>query len=76
MTGGISTELATLSQDDVNLQSQIADTTANINNMQNTLFQQLSQADTLISTLDAQQSTLNASIQGLNYVLYGKAPGT
>jgi hypothetical protein len=39
--------------------------------MQQTLFQQLAQADTLISTLDTQQSLLTASIQSLDYTLYG-----
>jgi hypothetical protein len=39
--------------------------------MQNNLFTQLSQADTLISTLNSQQQALTASVQSLDYVLYG-----
>lgn len=69
--GAVATEQSTLQQDDARLQTQIETTVDNINDMQNTLFQQLSQADTLISTLNSQQSLLTASIQSMDYVLYG-----
>jgi flagellar hook-associated protein 2 len=70
-TGAIANEQTTLQQDDAGLQTQITATTASINAMQETLFQQLAQADTLISTLDTQQTLLTASIQSLDYTLYG-----
>jgi hypothetical protein len=70
-TGAIANEQITLQQDDAGLQTQIVSTEASINAMQQTLFQQLAQADTLISTLDTQQSLLTASIQSLDYTLYG-----
>jgi flagellar capping protein FliD len=71
VTGAIAAEQTSLQQNDASLQTQITTTEASINAMQKTLFQQLSQADTLISTLDSQQSMLTASIQSLNYVNYG-----
>jgi flagellar hook-associated protein 2 len=70
-TGAVANEQITLQQDDAGLQTQITNTEASINAMQETLFQQLAQADTLISTLDTQQSLLTASIQSLDYTLYG-----
>jgi len=70
-TGAIANEQTALQSDDAGLQTQITNTEASINAMQKTLFQQLSQADTLISTLDTQQNLLTASIQSLNYVNYG-----
>ena len=70
-TGAIATEQISLQHNDANLQTQITNTEASINSMQKTLFQQLAQADTLISTLDTQQTLLTASIQSLNYTLYG-----
>jgi flagellar hook-associated protein 2 len=75
-TGAIATEQTTLQQDDAGLQTQIANSEASINSMQKTLFQQLSQADTLISSLDSQQTILTASIQSLDYTLYGTDTGT
>jgi flagellar capping protein FliD len=69
--GSIANEENSLTSEDANLQVQITDTTASINAMQNNLFTQLSQADTLISTLNSQQQALTASVQSLDYVLYG-----
>ena len=69
--GSIANEQVTLQENDAGLQTQITNTTASINAMQETLFQQLAHADTLISTLDSQQSLLTASIQSLDYTLYG-----
>ncbi len=70
-TGAIANEQTSLQKNDAALQTQIASMEANINSMQKTLFQQLSQADTAISALDTQQSILTASIQSLDYTLYG-----
>ncbi|HYK60873.1 MAG TPA: hypothetical protein VEV85_15690 [Bryobacteraceae bacterium] len=42
--------------------------------MQTNLAAQLQKADAFIADLQNQQSALNSSIQGLNFVLYGKNP--
>jgi hypothetical protein len=42
--------------------------------MQANLQAQLAKADALEATLESQQSTINASLIGLNYVLYGQDP--
>ncbi len=74
--GSIANEENTLTQSDAKLQAQISQTTASINRMQTTLLQQLSQADSLITTLTSQQNELTASVQSLNYVMYGKPTGS
>ncbi len=75
-TGAIAAEQSTLRQDDATMQTKITETETSINSMQKTLFQQLSQADTLISGLESQQTILTASIQSLDYTLYGTNNGT
>lgn len=72
VTGSIEVEEQALERDDSNLQDQISAKNASINAMQNTLYTQLAEADTLISSLNNQQTQLTASIQSLDYVLYGK----
>ena len=74
--GSIANEENTLTQSDAKLQLQISQTTTNINNMQNALLLQLSQSDSLITTLTSQQNELTASVQSLNYVMYGKPTGS
>jgi flagellar hook-associated protein 2 len=59
---------------DQHFQSQISVLTDRINTMQANLQSQLAQADALEATLQSQQSTVNASLIGLNYVLYGQNP--
>ncbi len=71
-SGAIATEQTSLQNANIGLQTQITNMEANINAMQKTLFQQLANSDTLISSLDTQQSILTASIQSLDYTLYGK----
>jgi flagellar hook-associated protein 2 len=71
ITGSIVDEETTLTADDTKLQTQISNTSDQINAMQNNLLLQLSQADSLISSLSAQQSELTASIDSLNYVAFG-----
>ena len=59
---------------DGHIQSQITTLTARINTMQSNLQLQLARADALEAELQSQQSTVNASLIGLNYVLYGQNP--
>lgn len=70
--GTITNEETSLTQSDVKLQSQITAATTNINQMQQSLLLQLSQSDSLITALTSQQNQLTASVQSLNYVMYGK----
>jgi flagellar hook-associated protein 2 len=71
ITGTIAAEVTSNLSQDSSLQTQITNTSDSINTMQQNLLQQLSQADTLITTLNTQQSALSASVQSLDYVLYG-----
>ncbi len=75
------TGLAKLQQDqydttDRRLTQQIADMTGDINSMQQSLSHQLSAADALLGQLESQKLIIDASIQSLNYVLYGKDPNS
>lgn len=71
VTGSIAAEVTSNLALNTSLQAQISTTTDNINTMQENLLQQLSKADSLITTLNSQQSSLSASVQSLDYVLYG-----
>jgi flagellar hook-associated protein 2 len=57
---------------DERLQHQVDELSARINRMQTTLSAQLQQADSLLAMLDSQQQLLDASIQSLYLLLYGK----
>ncbi len=76
VNGLIKAEVDGLTTTDQNLQNQISLLTDRGNAMQTALAQQLAQADTLLSSLQSQQQTITASLTGLNYVLYGKAPNS
>jgi flagellar hook-associated protein 2 len=76
VSGIIANEISTLTASDQRLQTQINAMVTSINKMQYTLFDQLTQADTLISSLNSQQDLLTSTIQSLNYVLYGKQAGS
>ena len=71
-SGAIGIEQTSLTTTDQRLQTQITTSTDNINSMQTSLLAQLSQADTLITNLTSQQNLLTASVQSLDYVLFGK----
>ncbi len=75
-TGIIASEANGLSQTDRDLQSQINTLTSQLTTMQNNLASQLSSADSLIAELQSQQTMVNASLQGLDMVLYGKNTST
>jgi flagellar hook-associated protein 2 len=72
ITGVITVEQNGLTQEDQSLQQQISTITARVNTMQTNLASQLQKADAFIADLQNQQTALNSSVQGLNYVLYGK----
>ena len=74
ISGVITAEQNGLTNEDQNLQQQISTLTSRINTMQTNLAEQLQKADAFIADLQNQQSALNSSIQGLNFVLYGKNP--
>ena len=57
---------------DASLQAQITVLTDRINEMQNRLYERLTLADSLLSQLESQQKTIDASLQGLGLVLYGR----
>lgn len=57
---------------DRRLQEQIAELTGRITVMQKGLALKLQQADALLASLEGQQTMIQASIKGLNSVLYGR----
>jgi flagellar capping protein FliD len=74
VTGLIKAEQDGLTTTDQHIQDQITTLTDRVNSMQSNLATQLQSADALLAQLQDQQQTLNASLQGLNLVLYGKNP--
>lgn len=76
ISGVIQIEIAGDNSSDSHLQDQISTTTARINSMQAALAKQIEAADALESAYESQQTTLKASLQGLNLVLYGKSLGS
>lgn len=74
VSGMIATEEQGNSATDLNLQSQIGTLTDRITTLQTNLQLELANADAQEAELQSQQSTVNASLVGLNYVLYGQNP--
>jgi flagellar capping protein FliD len=72
ITGLIRTEQDGLDRIDRALQGQMSALTERIAVMRAGLAIKLQQADTLLATLESQQSTLKATLQGLSSVLYGR----
>jgi flagellar hook-associated protein 2 len=72
ITGLINTQQNQYDVADERLNQQIQDLTARIDLMQAGLSLKLQQADVLLAQLESQQILLDASIQSLNYALYGK----
>jgi flagellar hook-associated protein 2 len=72
VSGLIKTEQDGLDRVDRAFQDQIAKLNDRITVMQKGLARKLQQADALLATLESQQNTIKASVQGLNSVLYGK----
>jgi flagellar hook-associated protein 2 len=74
VTGLFKVEQDGLTTTDQHLQDQISTLTTRITATQTSLVAKLQAADAAIAQLQSQQQTLNASLQGLNLVLYGKNP--
>ncbi len=72
ISGLIKLEQDGLDATDVQLQDQISKITDRINVMQLGLQKKLQQADTLLATLESQQTQLTASLASLSYVMFGK----
>ncbi len=72
VSGLIKTEQDGLDRVDSNLQDQIAKLNDRMTVMQKGLATKLQQADALLASLESQQNTIKASLQGLSSVLYGK----
>ena len=75
VSGLIKLEQQGLDRVDLALQKQVAALTDRLTVMQSGLSRKLQQADSLLATLQSQQNTVTASLQGLNSVLYGKQQG-
>jgi flagellar hook-associated protein 2 len=72
ISGVIKLEQQGLDRIDQALQKQIDILNGRLDVMQKGLAQKLQRADTLLASLESQQNTVKASLQGLNSVLYGK----
>jgi flagellar hook-associated protein 2 len=72
ISGMIKLEQQGLDRIDQALQSQIATLTERLVIMQRGMALKLQQADALLASLESQQTTVKASLQGLSLVLYGK----
>jgi flagellar hook-associated protein 2 len=75
ISGLIRLEQQGLDRVDLALQKQIESLTERLTVMQRGMALKLQQADSLLATLESQQNTVKASLQGLNVVLYGKQQG-
>ena len=70
--GLITLQNATYTAADQRLQGQIADLSQQINAMQTALSQRLAAADSLVAELQSEQQMVNASVQSVDLVLYGR----
>ena len=75
ISGLIKLEQEGLDRVDAAIQKQLATLTDRLSVMQRGLALKLQQADSLLASLESQQNTVKASLQGLNVVLYGKQQG-
>lgn len=75
ISGLIKLEQQGLDRVDAALQKQISALTDRLTVMQRGMALKLQQADSLLASLESQQNTVKASLQGLNVVLYGKQQG-
>lgn len=72
ISGSMTLQIASYDQTDQRLTSQISTMTDRVTDMENTLMSQLQAADSLLAMLESQKNMVDASIQSLNLVLYGK----
>jgi flagellar hook-associated protein 2 len=73
--GLIQQQIAEFDETDARVSRQLEEMNFRIGAMQESLLARLQQADALLATLDSQRNMLDASIQSLNMVLYGKKSG-
>lgn len=74
-TGMIASEVNGYQSEITNLNNQITTAQAYVNEVQQTTTQEMAAADAYVAELQEEQSTVDASIQSLNYVLYGRQVG-
>ncbi|MEO7145609.1 MAG: flagellar filament capping protein FliD [Bryobacteraceae bacterium] len=72
VNGLITLQEASYTASDQSLQTQIATKTAQISTLQATLSRQLAAADALVAELQSQQQIVTASVQSVDFTLYGR----
>jgi flagellar hook-associated protein 2 len=75
VTGLAKIQLDKYEETDKRLSEQVAKLSERLSTMQLTLSAKLQAADSLLASLQSQQNVLDASIQSLNYSLYGRKDG-
>jgi flagellar hook-associated protein 2 len=75
ITGVIETQISGYQTEDTQLSDQITTAQAYVTQVQQTATQQMEAADALVAELQQQQTDVDASIQSVNYVLYGRQVG-
>lgn len=75
VTGLAKIQLDKYEETDSRISEQVAKLSERLSTMQLTLSAKLQAADSLLASLQSQQSVLDASIQSLNYSLYGRKEG-
>jgi flagellar hook-associated protein 2 len=75
VTGVIETQISGYQDEITSLSNQIATAQAYVTQVQQTATQQMEAADAVVAELQQQQTDLDASIQSVNYVLYGRQVG-
>lgn len=71
-TGLMTSEIGLYDETDKRLTSQIERLSERVSSLQTTLFSQLQAADALLAQLESQKSMLEASVESLYLVLYGR----
>lgn len=71
-SGTIETQISGYQSEITSLQDQITNAEAHVTQVEQTATQQMEAADALVAELQQQQTEVDASIQSVNYVLYGR----
>jgi len=72
VSGVIETQVSGYETEETSLQDQVTTAEAYVTQVQQTATQQMEAADALVAELQQQQTDVDASIQSVNYVLYGR----
>lgn len=75
VTGLAKIQLDKYDETDKRITAQVAEMSLRVSAMQTSLAARLQMADSLLAGLQSQQTMIDASIQSLNYSLYGKKDG-